>query len=207
MIVYFVRHGESEHNAKRIHQPSDSPLSDSGLKQAKQLASRFKNVPIDVILTSPYKRTMQTSEIISDELKLEFEMEPHLVEMRRPSEIINKSWDDPDIRRIKNTIFENWIEPNYHYSDEENFFELKERAGKAISKILTIDGSHVLVVSHGHLIGMIVCLLTFGEDLKPDEYLKIRNMFSLSNSGITTLKYESAQWKLISWNDVAHVAV
>lgn len=38
MRVYFVRHGESEYNAKQLFQHGDVPLSEKGRKQAEFLS-------------------------------------------------------------------------------------------------------------------------------------------------------------------------
>ena len=42
--VFLVRHGETEWNVqRRIQGHSDSPLTQSGIDQAKQVAARLKN--------------------------------------------------------------------------------------------------------------------------------------------------------------------
>ena len=64
MKLYLVRHGESTYNIDGIIQPLGSELSEKGKEQAKFLAARFKNIPVDIIISSPLKRAKQTAEII-----------------------------------------------------------------------------------------------------------------------------------------------
>lgn len=63
MKVYFVRHGESVLTEAK-HQTPETPLSRRGSQQAQITAHRFTNLQIDVILTSPYTRALQTAQAI-----------------------------------------------------------------------------------------------------------------------------------------------
>jgi probable phosphoglycerate mutase len=92
-IIYFVRHGETENNAKGIRQGPDGGLSPNGKMQALETALRFpknKGRP-EVIIASPYERTKQTAEIIARELKMPVEYSDLLVERKNPSEIVGHS--------------------------------------------------------------------------------------------------------------------
>jgi uncharacterized phosphatase len=68
--VYFVRHGESEANAAGIAAGSglDSPLTDDGRYQAKQVAKELKGKGIQLIVSSPMKRALETAKIIAQDL-------------------------------------------------------------------------------------------------------------------------------------------
>ena len=63
--VYFVRHGQTIENSKYIHQSSKATLSDLGIKQAEQLTKRLSQINIDLVITSTFKRTIQTTRIIN----------------------------------------------------------------------------------------------------------------------------------------------
>lgn len=205
MMIYLVRHGESELNAKRIHQDGKVGLSKKGVQQAHQLAERFSSIPVDTLITSPFERAKQTAGIISEKINVPVELNPFLVEIKRPTEIEGRGVDEPEVMAIKTTILENWENSEFRHSDEETFFEFKERAKKVIEGISTLDKEHVLIVTHGDLIAMIVCLLAFGDNLKPQEFLSLRKLFSLSHTGITVCRYEENKWKLLTWNDVTHI--
>ena len=51
---YFVRHGESETNVKRVYDGPEPKLTPRGEKQSQFLAKRFKTIEIDGIAASPY---------------------------------------------------------------------------------------------------------------------------------------------------------
>lgn len=71
-MIYFVRHGESEANQRRIFcgQKEDSILTEKGREQAKTTAQEIKieNLKIDKIISSPLKRAKETAEIIAKEI-------------------------------------------------------------------------------------------------------------------------------------------
>lgn len=89
--IYFIRHGESEGNAKKIHQSKETPLSDIGQDQAKILALRFKNIQTDLIIASPYLRAQQTAQAIATKNNLQIETNELFSERRGPSELIGVS--------------------------------------------------------------------------------------------------------------------
>jgi len=66
---YFVRHGEIASNKKKIYSGrSSEKLTQVGQKQAQKVSSELTGLEIDAIFSSPLKRTLQTSEIIRNEL-------------------------------------------------------------------------------------------------------------------------------------------
>ena len=59
--VYLVRHGESTENdwSSPIYQGKKALLTKLGESQARLFAERAARLPIDVIVTSPYRRAVQ----------------------------------------------------------------------------------------------------------------------------------------------------
>ena len=67
MHLYIIRHAQSANNAKPIHQRvEDPPITSVGQLQAKQLAAWAKTLRIDALITSPFRRTLQTTKHIVD---------------------------------------------------------------------------------------------------------------------------------------------
>lgn len=65
MKMYFVRHGETEDNLNGIVVgQADSPLTENGILQAKNVAKFFKNKNIDAIFSSDLGRCIKTAETI-----------------------------------------------------------------------------------------------------------------------------------------------
>ncbi len=60
--IFLIRHGETDHNAARIVQPPDVPLSARGMAQADQLGRRLAGAGIGAILSSDLRRAVMTAE-------------------------------------------------------------------------------------------------------------------------------------------------
>jgi len=76
MKAYVLLHGQTDFDAEgRIIGNSDPSLNDTGREQAHEVAEKLKSKGIDMILSSPQLRTMETAEIIApildiDEIKI-----------------------------------------------------------------------------------------------------------------------------------------
>ncbi|MBU0997969.1 histidine phosphatase family protein [Patescibacteria group bacterium] len=207
MLVYLVRHGESEGNKKGFHQSPVVTLTKEGIKQAKSLANRLTNLKIDFIYSSPQVRAKQTSQIISKKLGVPIEFWENLKEIKKPSEIWGKPVDDDLAMKIKKLAREDFIKGNKKYSDEETFEELNQR-GKNVLDYLLKDhkDQNILCISHSAMIKMIVGKIIFGKNLTPSEYLNLREHTWLINTGITVCEHTNKWgWTLISWNDTTHL--
>ena len=65
MVLYMIRHGETDWNRVRCLQGrADIPLNSEGIRLAKITSEALKDVPFARIYTSPLKRAKQTAEII-----------------------------------------------------------------------------------------------------------------------------------------------
>lgn len=74
MTLLFVRHGESEGNARRIMQGwLDLPLSDVGHRQAGAVARRLARAGATRLYASPLRRAWQTAERIGEATGLPLE--------------------------------------------------------------------------------------------------------------------------------------
>ncbi|KAL7914500.1 phosphoglycerate mutase family protein [Trichoderma velutinum] len=61
-VIYLIRHAEAEHNISKDFSQRDPPLTPAGFEQASSLAKTFPDPSsIAVVLTSPLKRTLQTT--------------------------------------------------------------------------------------------------------------------------------------------------
>ncbi len=212
MRVYFVRHGESDSNTKGIHLGEDVALSVNGKKQATLLAQRLAKIPLDAVITSSYPRAIETAEIINKTIKKPLEVIKHIVERKYPSEIIGKSWGDPHVKNIIQTIMDNFHVPGWKYADEESFEEIKHRALTFLTQLQKRKENNILVVSHGKYIKTLLACMLLGNELTPQQLLKFMYGTVLKNTGITLCVHEkedtetaSKGWHLITWSDHAHL--
>ena len=65
-MIYIVRHGETDWNIlKKLTGQTDIPLNLNGIKQAKEVREKLKNIKFDYVFSSPLKRAYETAKIIT----------------------------------------------------------------------------------------------------------------------------------------------
>jgi broad specificity phosphatase PhoE len=207
-LIYFVRHGETVLNAARIRQGSEGPLSDRGRQQAEVTGDRLKMFRFEAVLVSPFQRTKETAEIINKYLNKKLEFVDLLVERRNPKEIIGKSTDDPDVKRVVDLIDKSFHEGNLRISDEENFEDLKARANALLEYLSKRPEKSILCVTHGIFLTMVVAVIQYGDKLTASDFARLYFHNQANNAGITVCEYDPRQkkhdtkgWALIAWND------
>ena len=66
MVLYFLRHGQSEANAAgQLGGRLDAPLTEQGVAQAEAAVESVKQLNPDIIYCSPLKRARKTAEIVA----------------------------------------------------------------------------------------------------------------------------------------------
>lgn len=205
MKIYLVRHGETDLNAKDIYQSPQTLLSKTGLKQSSFLANRFKKIKIDKIFSSPFERTKQTAQMIKKVTGKEIEYVNDLRELTKPSQFVGKSYTDSETERIKKEIASHMDDPLWHYSDEENFFDLVNRAKKIIKMLDDLEYADILLVTHEGFMKVLISTLIFEDIITPELFDKIYYFLRIKNTGITVLDLKNGDFKLITWNDHTHL--
>ncbi len=206
--VYFVRHGESEANVKRIHGGPHHPLTEQGRKQAEFVAERCSKLPVQAVFASTMMRAQQTGEIIAKKLNLPLGTVEGFEELRGPAEFMERSIDEEVVaaafERINKTAA-----PGYRIADEENFDDLVRRASKALDFLSEQKEEHIALVTHGLFLRHMVALAVFGKDITPHELYRVTQSFKSENTGITVLEYNpdkpETPWVVRVWNDHAHL--
>ncbi len=108
MKVYIVRHGQPVPRGA-IEDPffpvGDPPLTELGREQARLVGERLKSMGFNGdILASPYRRAMETADVIADVLGLKVKVYPVIREMMmRPTETA-KDFPGMTIEEIKRTF-------------------------------------------------------------------------------------------------------
>ena len=216
--VYFIRHGQSAQNLDNKRQGTTGKLSDKGRAQAEFVGKRFKDIVVDIILISPYERTIETAEIINSYLNVKTEICDLLVERKNPSEIIGKDADSEEVTKIMDVIDRSYHDNNFRYSDEENFLDLKDRAKKLLSFLANRPEKRIMCVSHRIFLKMVAAYIEFGENLTSEKFVKIDFLNKAENASVTFAEYsswqarrkgeelkEQAGWKLLAWNDYSPI--
>lgn len=208
-LIYFVRHGETELNAKNIRQGPEGSLTEKGRAQALATAKRFpkyKGSP-KIIISSPFQRTKETAEIIAKELKIPIKYSDLLVERKNPSEIVGHWGEEKEVREIIDRIDKSYHADDLRVSDEENFTDLKARAKKLLYYIAGIRKKRIIMVTHGIFLKMVMSYMLHGDSLTASEYNNLSYFNPINNASMaicsyTTHWFKKNEWKLIVWNDL-----
>ena len=190
---YLVRHGETIMNKDHKRQGEEGELSPFGIQEVEEVGKRFLDIKIDRMFVSPFERTIETSKIINSYLKLKDSkiiITPLIAERKNPTNIIGKSYDDPEAKSFIDKMDKSIHEPDLRISDEENFQDLKNRSLAAQKYLLRNGKSHNLCVTHGIFLKMFLSTLIYGEELTVKQYAEMALYNSADNAAITLVKYD-----------------
>jgi len=207
--VYFVRHGETNGNLGGFWQGPEEPLNEKGRHQANVVATRAQNIDIDRLLSSTMTRAQQTAETISSATKLEIEFFDLFREQKDPTCVLgdNKGGEkDEIIERCTQERREHYMDPVWHFDDEENPTEFIARVREAMNFLSRRSEENIMVVSHGNFIRYFAGLVIVGEANPIEAAKRFKSSFTTSNTGITICTFEDGVWSLLTWNDHAHFA-
>lgn len=182
---YIIRHGETVFNRKgRIQGWCDSPLTDLGVSQAKQLGKELKNIPFDVCFCSTSERAIDTANYI---------LEGRNIKIISSKKLKEQSFGDFEAEKSVN-IFKDGVSfpDGYRFCGGENHSDVIERVMNELKKIASeYPNANVLVVCHGSAIKHIVNYLSPGFVME-----KPTTAALVPNCSITQIDYDD-DFKLI----------
>lgn len=213
MRLVLVRHGATPNNVEaRYTGQSDVPMSGLGERQADALARRLASTPFDLIVSSDLVRARSTAERIAEQQACELRLDPDL------REVGMGEWEGMTVAAVAERYRDalaRWEEDPTRYAPPggESLQQFAARAGQALSHWTEAGvGEHILLVTHGGVVGVIVCL-ALG---LPLEY---RRQFARDNTSITELDLQpdslsgteyggvptARRVQLVRLNDTAHL--
>jgi broad specificity phosphatase PhoE len=210
-ILYFVRHGESTGNVGDFRQGPDTPLSDHGREQATFLGKRFITIPIDCVISSTYTRTKETTELILKEIPYTPEViySDLCVERIKPTSVIGTKRDDPRSIEIDKLTEKHFHNLDFKIEDGETFGEMKQRAKDLLAYIDSLPYEHILIVTHGIFMRMVLAYILLGAELTSHQYWNFYERILLANTSITIFKEkmykDKKNLRLVVWGDHAHL--
>jgi len=148
-MIYLVRHGETEFNRVQRYQGwLDSPLTVSGVEQARAIGRRLAQLPdawTAEIVASPIGRARRTAELIAAEM-----MRRDVAFDDRLREISLGSWDGLDHDEIAARcpgIFDNYDGGWYFRTPDGETYD--EFAGRIGAGLAALADRPAIVVTHG----------------------------------------------------------
>jgi broad specificity phosphatase PhoE len=191
--IFIVRHGESEHNIKKIISggKANPKLTDTGREQALKAKQKFKGIKIDVIYSSDLDRAIETAEIISGKSvppqnRISELRERDFGSLESKSEHLLKKGNT---KKLELPHAESWVFK--HVEDMESDDELSNRFVAALEKVAKSNpGKTILIVTHGGAIRTTIVRL-----IGPNT--THINPGSIKNTDVIELIYDGNKLKII----------
>lgn len=154
MIIYLIRHGETDWNQMRkLQGREDTELNETGKRQAHDCGRAFEDIDIDCIVSSPLKRAKMTAEIIAEYTRV-------------PAITIEYDLIERDYGRLSGLTPEE--RDDFYLKNEDDCMEPK---GSLTQRLLSVvdkyvkknELSRVIMVSHGAAINALLSGISKGE--------------------------------------------
>ena len=198
MKLYLTRHGQTDWNtAGRYQGQSDTPLNETGLRQAEQIAKRLSSETIHAIYSSDLSRAANTAQTIADFHSLEIKKDS------RWRELSFGDWEGLTYQEMSAhspDLFEAWIKDPLTVStpNGETLAQLAERVKAAFDEIKEEHADQtILVVAHSGSLQSLLAV-TLGVDL--NRYWQFR----ISQASLSEMNVYEDSVVLNLLNDISH---
>ena len=130
--------------------PYDPPLSEDGIIQARELATRLKREKIAHIFASPFLRTVQTANEVAKVLDLPIKLEAGICEWLNPDwmtetpETHPQKWLKQQYTLIDNS-YQSRMQPRYPETEQK----LYQRTADTVNKLVAEFSEDILLIGHG----------------------------------------------------------
>ena len=146
--VYFIRHAESDNSVRdgRIR-----PLTEKGLSSRALVTEFLKDKNIDVVLSSPFKRAVDTVFEFADKNGFEIEIIEDFREQKSSSDMRR------DNLNFRSFLEQQWANFTYVFSDGECLLEVQKRNINALNNVLTeYNGKNIVIGTHATALSVII---------------------------------------------------
>jgi broad specificity phosphatase PhoE len=162
--IYLVRHAEDR--AAREGRFGDEGLTPAGKQQARALAEALRAVEFGACLSSPFKRALETAEILVEGREIPIRLDPDLAE-GSPGDLAGLSVAEasrryPEDFRVGRTVVARLAAAGRTAPGGETraaFLNRAEAASRLVVQELERGNSSVLVVAHGGLLNYLLQIL------------------------------------------------
>ena len=191
MILYMIRHGESEANAGGYHSGWGCVhLTEKGRQQAAETGKMVKNLKIDELYVSDVLRAQETAEIIFPDMERAF--------MPMAREINTTPLFGKNKAQLTALYGEKYLKcrEKFNYAplgiDCESFMHVSMRAGQLLRWAETQGDKRICVVSHAGFIKAVVARVL---GIEPSV-----SVFSCDNASLSAFEFSGGTWKVKKWN-------
>ncbi|MGO9958191.1 MAG: histidine phosphatase family protein [Solirubrobacteraceae bacterium] len=156
--ILLARHGQTDDNLEpiRVQGFTDTPLNDTGRRQAAELAERAAGRGIVSLWASDLSRARETAEIVGARIGLSPTLDARLREGCRGR------WEGHrfiEIERDEPELYAAWRRagPGFRFPDGESLLEHQTRVTDCLAEIHRTGLLPALVVCHGGSIRVMLC--------------------------------------------------
>jgi broad specificity phosphatase PhoE len=156
--ILLARHGETDDNIPpiRVQGFTDTPLNDTGRRQAAELAERVAGESIASLCASDLSRARETAEIVGERIGLMPRLD------RRLREASRGGWEGRrfiDIEREEPELYAAWRRAGetFRFPGGESLQEQMDRVLACLADIHATGELPALVVCHGGSIRVVLC--------------------------------------------------
>lgn len=197
--ILLVRHGETTWNQQGRYQGQvDTPLSERGWAQGRQLAKALSAVKLDACYASPLSRAFNTAKLCAELHDLTVTTDDRLLE------IAHGDWEG----MLADEVEQKWPELLCKWRTTvvdapmpggEAIDEVADRSMEAFNDIARDnEGGTVLVAAHDAVNKAVVCRV-MGTDLS--HFWQVKQ----DNTCINVLEWQNGVWRLVLLNSTLHM--
>jgi isoleucyl-tRNA synthetase len=183
-----MRHGQTEHNLKGLWNFGDStdPLTEEGKKQVIASAQALKGTTYDLIVISPFKRTVETAQLVANELGISEDKvisDGRLGEWNVGTEFDGKPLDE--YFTVRNACKDRY---DFKASDGESYAEVFTRASEFLYDVdKKYQDKNILIISHGAVVRSLE-LASQGVDFTT-MFAKTRDYVNFDNAEVRNIDF------------------
>jgi len=191
-----MRHGEAENNVLHVlaGRRLEYHLTERGKVQVADMAEKLKTIPIDAIYTSPVIRAIETSQIVTEKIGIDYKIDERLTETEMGS-ITGMGTNDAS-KKFGNLFLKFYQDDDTALSNMgiERFSAIGARMSNMLDYVAeNHSDKNVLLVTH---LDPIKATITRILDLKPDTLFKM----GIKNASLTILTHSSKDYTLSAFN-------
>jgi broad specificity phosphatase PhoE len=194
--IYLVRHGD------KVIDKGDVSLTPLGITEAQETGKYFLDKNIDLILSSPQKRALQTAEIIQKILKTPpLKVNDILKERINFGDVSNQSYEEFIEMAEKSSLQRDWVLPNG---------ETSLNCGRRMESVIPILAlgafRNIMLVTHGGIIADFLRNAFSKKELNEKfSQFDLKYESAIQTCSITQLEVDKSGVKLITIGDVSHL--
>ena len=200
MLLYLVRHGQTESNRKGLALGrADVPLNELGRRQAELLRQALAKEKLTAVYSSPLQRTLDTARSIAAPHRLEVRLDERLIEMDIGEA---EGLTFAEVRERHPGLLEGWMSedgPKEPMPGGERLLDVQERAWAAVEALAAEHGDEaVAAVTHNFVI---LSLLTRALGLELSRFRRLRHVVA----AISVVEFSAGGTTVLRMNDTCHL--